>query len=132
MANDVAAFWSACRVLFYVFIYSIWLKRTTSQNIVIGGIAGSTPPVIGWSASVESLSISTDSVASLLESVVELGSPMPWFMFFLIFLWTPPHFWALALYRSEEYAEVGVPMLPNVKGPERTQLEMKFLSHIHI
>jgi len=128
MANEVAAFWSAFSVLFYVFIYSIWLKRTTSQNIVIGGIAGSTPPVIGWSASVESLSISTDSVASLLESVVELGSPMPWFMFFLIFLWTPPHFWALALYRSEEYAEVGVPMLPNVKGPERTLLEMKFYS----
>ena len=128
MANEVAAFWSAFSVLFYVFVYSIWLKRTTSQNIVIGGIAGSTPPVIGWSASVESLSISTDSVASLLESVVELGSPMPWFMFFLIFLWTPPHFWALALYRSEEYAEVGVPMLPNVKGPERTLLEMKFYS----
>ena len=128
MANEVAAFWSAFSVLFYVFIYSIWLKRTTSQNIVIGGIAGSTPPVIGWSASVESLSISTDSVASLLESVVELGSPMPWFMFFLIFLWTPPHFWALALYRSEEYAEVGVPMLPNEKGPERTLLEMKFYS----
>ena len=128
MANEVAAFWSAFSVLFYVFIYSIWLKRTTSQNIVIGGIAGSTPPVIGWSASVEGLSISTDSVASLLESVVELGSPMPWFMFFLIFLWTPPHFWALALYRSEEYAEVGVPMLPNVKGPERTLLEMKFYS----
>ena len=128
MANEVAAFWSAFSVLFYVFIYSIWLKRTTSQNIVIGGIAGSTPPVIGWSTSVESLSISTDSVASLLESVVELGSPMPWFMFVLIFLWTPPHFWALALYRSEEYAEVGVPMLPNVKGPERTLLEMKFYS----
>ena len=128
MANEVAAFWSAFSVLFYVFIYSIWLKRTTSQNIVIGGIAGSTPPVIGWSASVESLSISTDSVASLLESVVELGSPMPWFMFVLIFLWTPPHFWALALYRSEEYAEVGVPMLPNVVGPERTLLEMKVYS----
>ena len=128
MANEVAAFWSAFSVLFYVFIYSIWLKRTTSQNIVIGGIAGSTPPVIGWSASVEGLSISTDSVASLLESVVELGRPKPWFMFGLIFLWTPPHFWALALYRSEEYAEVGVPMLPNVKGPERTLLEMKFYS----
>ena len=128
MANEVAAFWSAFSVLFYVFIYSIWLKRTTSQNIVIGGIAGSTPPVIGWSASVESLSISTESVASLLESGGELGSPMRWFMFVLIFLWTPPHFWALALYRSEEYAEVGVPMLPNVKGPERTLLEMKFYS----
>ena len=124
-SNEVAAFWSAFSVLFYVLIYSIWLKRRTPQNIVIGGIAGSTPPVIGWSASSEDLSISTDSMASVLESVIELGSPMPWFMFVLIFLWTPPHFWALALYRSEEYAEVGVPMLPNVKGPERTLLEMK-------
>ena len=128
MSNEVAAFWSAFSVLFYVFIYSIWLKRRTPQNIVIGGIAGSTPPVIGWSASSEDLSISTDSMASVLESVIELGSPMPWFMFVLIFLWTPPHFWALALYRSEEYAEVGVPMLPNVKGPERTLLEMKVYS----
>ena len=128
MSNEVAAFWSAFSVLFYVFVYSIWLKRRTPQNIVIGGIAGSTPPVIGWSASSEDLSISTDSLASVLESVIELGSPMPWFMFVLIFLWTPPHFWALALYRSEEYAEVGVPMLPNVKGPERTLLEMKVYS----
>ena len=128
MSNEVAAFWSAFSVLFYVLIYSIWLKRRTPQNIVIGGIAGSTPPVIGWSASSEDLSISTDSMASVLESVIELGSPMPWFMFVLIFLWTPPHFWALALYRSEEYAEVGVPMLPNVKGPERTLLEMKVYS----
>ena len=128
MSNEVAAFWSAFSVLFYVFIYSIWLKRRTPQNIVIGGIAGSTPPVIGWSASSEDLSIATDSMASALESVIELGSPMPWFMFVLIFLWTPPHFWALALYRSEEYAEVGVPMLPNVMGPERTLLEMKVYS----
>ena len=128
MSNEVAAFWSAFSVLFYVLIYSIWLKRRTPQNIVIGGIAGSTPPVIGWSASSGDLFISTDSMASVLESVIELGSLMPWFMFFLIFLWTPPHFWALALYRSEEYAEVGVPMLPNVKGPERTLLEMKVYS----
>lgn len=128
MSNEVAAFWSAFSVLFYVLIYSIWLKRRTPQNIVIGGIAGSTPPVVGWSASSGDLFISTDSMASVLESVIELGSLMPWFMFFLIFLWTPPHFWALALYRSEEYAEVGVPMLPNVKGPERTLLEMKVYS----
>ena len=128
MSNEVAAFWSAFSVLFYVLIYSIWLKRRTPQNIVIGGIAGSTPPVIGWSASVEDLTISTDSLNSILESVFDLGSPMPWFVFILIFLWTPPHFWAFALYRSEEYAEVGVPMLPNVKGPDRTLLEMKIYS----
>ena len=81
--------------------------------------------MIGWAASEDSLAISTDSVQSAIESVIDLGSLMPWFMFVLIFLWTPPHFWALALYRSEEYAEVGVPMMPNVKGAERTISEMK-------
>ena len=95
---------------------------------LIGGIAGSTPPVIGWAASVEGLSISNQSLKASLESVIDLGSPIPWFMFILIFLWTPPHFWALALYRSEEYGEVGIPMLPNVKGPERTIIEMKVYS----
>ena len=128
MSNEVAAFWSAFSILFYVLIYSMWLKRSTPQNIVIGGIAGSTPPVIGWAASVEDLSISSNSLEASIESLFDLGSPMPWFMFILIFLWTPPHFWALALYKSEEYAEVGVPMLPNVKGPERTIIEMKVYS----
>ena len=128
MSNEVAAFWSAFSILFYVLVYSMWLKRSTPQNIVIGGIAGSTPPVIGWAASVDGLSISDSSLVSAIESLFDLGSPMPWFMFILIFLWTPPHFWALALYRSEEYAKVGVPMLPNVKGPERTIFEMKVYS----
>ncbi len=125
LSNSVAAFWSAFSILFYVFVYSMWLKRSTPQNIVIGGMAGSTPPVIGWAASEEGLAISTGSAQSAIESVIDLGSLMPWFMFALIFLWTPPHFWALALYRSEEYAEVGVPMMPNVKGAERTISEMK-------
>jgi len=125
MSNSVAAFWSAFSILFYVFIYSIWLKRTTPQNIVIGGIAGSTPPVIGWAAAEDGLTVSTDSAQAMLESLLDLGNPMPWFMFLLIFLWTPPHFWALALYRSEEYGRVGVPMMPNAKGPERTLREMK-------
>jgi protoheme IX farnesyltransferase len=125
LANSVAAFWSAFSILFYVFIYSIWLKRTTPQNIVIGGIAGSTPPVIGWAVAEGGLTIATDSTRVMLESLLDLGSPMPWFMFLLIFLWTPPHFWALALYRSEEYERVGVPMMPNAKGPERTLMEMK-------
>ncbi len=128
MSNEVAAFWSAFSILFYVLIYSMWLKRSTPQNIVIGGIAGSTPPVIGWAASVEGLSISGNSLEESIESLFDLGSQIPWFMFILIFLWTPPHFWALALYRSKEYAEVGVPMLPNVKGPERTMIEMKVYS----
>ena len=128
MSNEIAAFWSAFSILFYVLIYSMWLKRSTPQNIVIGGIAGSTPPVIGWAASVEGLSISNNSLGASIESLFDLGSQMPWFMFILIFLWTPPHFWALALYRSEEYAKVGIPMLPNVKGPERTIIEMKAYS----
>tara|TARA_B100000686_G_scaffold294102_1_gene324079 strand:- start:2979 stop:4022 length:1044 start_codon:yes stop_codon:yes gene_type:complete len=125
LSNSVAAFWSAFSILFYVLVYSMWLKRSTPQNIVIGGIAGSTPPVIGWAASDDALTISSESVQSIMESVFDLGSLMPWFMFTLIFLWTPPHFWALALYRSREYAEVGVPMMPNVKGAERTIAEMK-------
>ena len=125
LANSVAAFWSAFSILFYVFVYSIWLKRSTPQNIVIGGIAGSTPPVIGWAAAEDGLTVATDSAQAMQESLLDLGSPMPWFMFLLIFLWTPPHFWALALYRSEEYGGVGVPMMPNVKGPERTLREMK-------
>ena len=128
MSNEVAAFWSAFSILFYVLIYSMWLKRSTPQNIVIGGIAGSTPPVIGWAASVEGLSISNNSLEESIVSLFDLGSPIPWFMLILIFLWTPPHFWALALYKSKEYAEVGVPMLPNVKGPERTIIEMKLYS----
>jgi protoheme IX farnesyltransferase len=125
LANSVAAFWSAFSILFYVFIYSIWLKRTTPQNIVIGGIAGSTPPVIGWAAAEGELTVATDSARIMLESLLDLGSLMPWFMFLLIFLWTPPHFWALALYRSEEYGNVGIPMMPNVKGAERTVRGMK-------
>ena len=125
LANSVAAFWSAFSILFYVFIYSIWLKRSTPQNIVIGGIAGSTPPVIGWAAAEDGLTVATDSAGVLLESLLDLGSLMPWFMFLLIFLWTPPHFWALALYRSEEYGNVGIPMMPNIKGAERTIREMK-------
>ena len=125
LANQVAAFWSAFSILFYVFVYSIWLKRSTPQNIVIGGIAGATPPVIGWAAAVEGLRVSSDSAESMLVSVFDLGSLMPWFMFMLIFLWTPPHFWALALYRSKEYGEAGIPMMPNVKGAERTLWDMK-------
>ena len=112
-----AAFWSFFSVAFYVFVYSIWLKRRTPQNIVIGGIAGATPPLIGWAA----------ASSSTLDTMnpFDLGSPIPWMLFLLIFLWTPPHFWALALYRSGEYGKVNVPMLNEVKGPERTVFESK-------
>jgi protoheme IX farnesyltransferase len=112
-----AAFWSAFSVLFYVLVYSMWLKRRTPQNIVIGGIAGSTPPLIGWAAA------AGDSIAN--SNMLDLGSPVPWMLFFLIFLWTPPHFWALALYRSGEYGKVNIPMMNEVKGAEYTILQSK-------
>ena len=112
-----AAFWSAFSVVFYVLVYSIWLKRRTPQNIVIGGIAGSTPPLIGWAAA------AGDSIAN--SNPMDLGSPIPWMLFFLIFLWTPPHFWALALYRSGEYGKVNIPMMNEVKGPEYTVRQSK-------
>ncbi|MCH1539977.1 MAG: heme o synthase [Candidatus Poseidonia sp.] len=112
-----AAFWSMFSVLFYVFVYSIWLKRRTPQNIVIGGIAGATPPLIGWAAA------AGDSLTGM--NPLDLGSPIPWMLFFLIFLWTPPHFWALALYRSGEYGKVNIPMMNEVKGPEHTLLQSK-------
>ena len=127
-ANQVAAFWAAFSILFYVFIYTIWLKRTSVQNIVIGGLAGATPPVIGWATAVGDLRINLDSGREFLISIFDLGSLMPWYLLLLIFLWTPPHFWALALYRSEEYDSVGVPMMPGVKGAKRTLIEMKIYS----
>ena len=118
IAHWKAAFWSFFSVLFYVFVYTIWLKRRTPQNIVIGGIAGSTPPLIGW------IVASSQIIPSNLNPF-DLGNPIPWMLFLLIFFWTPPHFWALALYRSGEYAKVGIPMMPDVKGPSRTLLESK-------
>jgi protoheme IX farnesyltransferase len=104
--NFVAAALLAAAILFYVFVYTIWLKRRTPQNIVIGGAAGAFPPLIGWAAA-------TGDV-----SAVGLS------LFLLIFLWTPPHFWALALYRSDDYRRAGVPMLPVVAGPRETKKQM--------
>ena len=119
MTNPVAAFWSGFSILFYVLIYTMWLKRSSTQNIVIGGIAGATPPLIGWAAAIPANELSISNPFFL------GGDSLPWLMFALIFLWTPPHFWALALYRSTEYQKVGVPMMPWVKGSDRTLLEMK-------
>jgi protoheme IX farnesyltransferase len=104
--NFVAAALLAAAILFYVFVYTIWLKRRTPQNIVIGGAAGAFPPMIGWAAT-------TGDV-----SAVGLS------LFLLVFLWTPPHFWALALYRSDDYRRAGVPMLPVVAGPRETKRQM--------
>ncbi len=104
--NAVAAGLLATAVLFYVFVYTVWLKRRTSQNIVIGGAAGAFPPTIGWAAATGDVGV---------EAVI---------LFALIFFWTPPHFWALALYRSQDYAAAGVPMLPVVRGARVTQWHM--------
>jgi heme o synthase len=104
--NWVAAGILAGAIAFYVGIYTIWLKRRTPQNIVIGGAAGAFPPMIGWAAV-------TGDVT--LQSVI---------LFAIIFMWTPPHFWALALYRNGDYARAGVPMLPVVAGPVVTKNQM--------
>lgn len=106
LVNWVAGALLALTIAFYVFVYTMWLKRRTAQNIVIGGAAGAFPPMIGWASVTGSVS---------LESFV---------LFLIIFMWTPPHFWALALYRSEDYARVGVPMLPVVAGAEETRRQI--------
>ena len=101
--NWVAAAVVALTIAFYVFVYTIWLKRRTPQNIVIGGAAGAFPPTIGWAAVTGDVSLA------------------PIALFLIIFTWTPPHFWALALDRSQDYARVGVPMLPVVAGADKTR-----------
>ncbi|MBH33370.1 MAG: protoheme IX farnesyltransferase [Euryarchaeota archaeon] len=125
MSGEIAAFWAVFSILFYVFIYTIWLKRSTVQNIVIGGLAGSTPPLIGWWVASGSTSLDWSGFIPFVSSALDTGSFVPYYMVALIFLWTPPHFWALALYKSKEYHEVGIPMMPGVKGAKRTILEMR-------
>jgi heme o synthase len=102
--NLVAAAVLALSIGFYVFIYTMWLKRSTPQNIVIGGAAGAFPPVIGWAAATGSVSL------------------LPLLLFAIVFFWTPPHFWSLALYASGDYERAGVPMLPVVKGARHTRV----------
>ena len=104
--NPLAALLLAFSIAFYVFVYTLWLKRRTAQNIVIGGLAGSLPPAIGWAAATGALGIA------------------PLLLVLIIFLWTPPHFWALALYRSDDYARAGVPMLPVVSGKRATRRQI--------
>jgi protoheme IX farnesyltransferase len=99
----VAAALLIVTIAFYVFVYTLWLKRRTPQNIVIGGAAGALPPMVGWAAVTGDVGLA--SIA----------------LFLIIFTWTPPHFWALSLYRREDYARVGVPMLPVVAGAEKTR-----------
>jgi protoheme IX farnesyltransferase len=104
--NLVAAATLAVSILFYVFVYTVWLKRRTPQNIVIGGAAGAFPPLIGWAAVTGSVSL------------------MPLVMFAIIFMWTPPHFWALSLFAHADYKRAGVPMLPVVSGAWTTRVHV--------
>ncbi|MBO6506029.1 MAG: protoheme IX farnesyltransferase [Kordiimonadaceae bacterium] len=106
VANVTAAALLALTIFFYVVVYTMWLKRRTPQNIVIGGAAGAFPPMIGWAAVTDSVTI---------ESIVLFG---------IIFLWTPPHFWALSLFIKKDYENVGVPMLPVVAGARETRKQI--------
>lgn len=110
IVNWVAGALLALTIAFYIFVYTMWLKRRTPQNIVIGGAAGAFPPMIGWAAVTGSVS---------LESIL---------LFLIIFMWTPPHFWALALYRCRDYERVGVPMLPVVAGRLETRRQIVIYS----
>ncbi len=112
MANAVAGALLAFTIFFYAVVYTMWLKRSTPQNIVIGGAAGAFPPMIGWAAVTGTVSI---------ESFV---------LFLIIFLWTPPHFWALALFKSDDYGAAGIPMMPNVAGEGSTKKQILIYSLI--
>src|SRR5262245_45997909 len=110
LVNWVAAVLLAFTIFFYVVVYTMWLKRATPQNIVIGGAAGAFPPVIGWAAATGSISLE------------------PCLLFLIVFFWTPPHFWALSLVRADDYARARVPMLPVVAGPDETRRQVLLYS----
>jgi heme o synthase len=110
LVNIVAGALLAVTIGFYVLIYTMWLKRWTPQNIVIGGAAGALPPVIGWASVTGNVTLE------------------PILLFLIIFFWTPPHFWALSLYRTEDYARAGVPMLPVVAGEAETRRQILLYS----
>jgi protoheme IX farnesyltransferase len=110
LVNLLSALLLAFTIFFYAVVYSMWLKRWTPQNIVIGGAAGAFPPMIGWAAATGTIG---------LESIV---------LFLIIFVWTPPHFWALALLRADEYARAGIPMLPVVAGERETRRQILLYS----
>src|SRR5205085_3983733 len=106
LVNVLAAGLLAFTIFFYAVVYTMWLKRSTAQNIVIGGAAGALPPIIGWASATGAIGI---------ESVI---------LFLIIFLWTPPHFWALALFKVGDYAAAGIPMMPNVAGQASTRKQI--------
>ncbi len=113
-SNTLATSLLLFTIFFYIFIYTFWLKRTTSLNIVIGGAAGAIPPIIGWA------------------SVIPEISYLPVVMFLIIFFWTPPHFWALSVYRFNDYEKVKVPMLPNVKSIADTKNQIVYYTIVLI
>ena len=113
-ANRISAVLLLLTILFYVFVYTIWLKRKTPQNIVIGGASGALPPVIGWTIATNSLTI----------------EPLTFFL--IIFFWTPSHFWALSLYKSDDYKKAKIPMLPLTSGVESTKLNILIYSILMI
>ncbi len=113
-SNNLATSLLLFTILFYIFIYTFWLKRTTPQNIVIGGAAGAIPPIIGWTAVYPEISF------------------LPVSMFLIIFFWTPPHFWALSVYRIKDYKNAKIPMLPNVKSIESTKKQILYYTFILI
>jgi protoheme IX farnesyltransferase len=104
--NLLAALLSLAGIFYYVFFYSVWLKKATVQNIVIGGGAGAIPPMVGWAAATGELSLAA------------------WILFAIVFMWTPPHFWALAIVRRKDYENAGVPMMPVVRGEEQTRRQI--------
>jgi protoheme IX farnesyltransferase len=106
LVNSLTAVLTFCSLIGYAVIYTVWLKRATSQNIVIGGAAGAAPPVLGWAA------------------VTDTIDPNALLLFLIIFVWTPPHFWALAIARRDDYARAGIPMLPVTHGVEYTRLHV--------
>ena len=108
LVHVLSAILLAVTIGFYVGIYTVWLKRLTPQNIVIGGAAGALPPVIGWTAATGGIAVE------------------PFVLFLIVFLWTPPHFWALSLYRADDYARAGVPMLPVVAGAAETRRQILY------
>ena len=106
LVNVLTAVLTFASLIGYAVIYTVWLKRATSQNIVIGGAAGAAPPVLGWAA------------------VTNTIDPNALLLFLIVFVWTPPHFWALAIARKDEYAKVGIPMLPVTHGVAFTRLQV--------
>ncbi|HEU4457049.1 MAG TPA: heme o synthase, partial [Longimicrobium sp.] len=114
LVNPLSAVLALAGLLYYVFVYTRWLKRTSPQNIVIGGAAGAFPPLVGWAAATGEVSLTAV------------------YLFLIVFFWTPPHFWALALVKQKDYGRVGVPMAPNVWGERETMRQMLFYTALLI